>query len=75
MIIICILCLFFGVLIGYIVRYIIEQRSIAGILRIDHSDPSEPPYMFLEGLIPMYMIVKKKTIILEVSIKDFIPRD
>jgi len=69
-----ILGLVLGVLIGYTIRDIIAKKSISGILRIDQSDPSEPPYMFLEGIIPMHMIIKKKTIMLKVLVKDFIPR-
>lgn len=70
-----VLCFVLGVLAGCLITKVMVNRKTSGTLRIDHSDPSEPPYMFLEGVIPMHMIMKKKTITFKVSVKDFIPRD
>lgn len=62
-----------GVLAGGLITKIMATRKPSGTLRIDQSDPGEPPYMFLEGVIPMHMLIKKKTITFKVSVKDFIP--
>ncbi|MDD3040029.1 hypothetical protein [Bacteroides sp.] len=69
------LCWVLGVLVGYGLRDIMVKMFTSGTLRIDQSDPSEPPYMFLEGTIPIDWIIKKKRITFNVSVKDFIPRD
>ena len=49
----------------------LTTRSI-GILRVDQSDPTEPPYLFLELDKPVENIVKEKYVIFRVSKKNFI---
>lgn len=49
----------------------LATRSI-GILRVDQSDPTEPPYLFLELDKPVENIVKEKYVIFRVSKKNFI---
>lgn len=44
-----------------------------GYLRIDQSDPTEPPYLFLELEADISTICKKNTIFLKVKRKDFLP--
>lgn len=36
------------VIAGYLLAVIRYDRTITGVLRIDHSDPDEPPYLFVE---------------------------
>ena len=49
----------------------LAARSI-GILRVDQSDPTEPPYLFLELDKPVENVVKEKYVLFRVSKKNFI---
>ena len=49
----------------------LAARSI-GTLRVDQSDPTEPPYLFLELDKPVENIVKEKYVIFRVNKKNFI---
>ena len=62
--------------IGGMVFFLIclAARSI-GTLRIDQSDPTEPPYLFLDLDKPVESIVKKKYVLFRVSKKNFISQD
>ena len=59
--------------IGGMVFFLIclAAKSI-GTLRIDQSDPTEPPYLFLELDKPVESIIKKKYVLFRVSKKNFI---
>lgn len=61
----------FGIVSAFLSIYI---RMNAGVLRIDHSDPFDSPYMFLEISKNIEYITKKKYILLKVRAEDFIPR-
>lgn len=62
-----------GLLIGFIVAVIAIPLKLVGSLRVDHSDPTEPPYLFLELSESVESISKRKAVILKVKIEDFIP--
>ena len=49
----------------------LAARSI-GTLRVDQSDPTEPPYLFLELDKPVENVVKEKYVLFRVSKKNFI---
>ena len=49
----------------------LAARSI-GTLRVDQSDPTEPPYLFLELDKPVENVVKEKYGLFRVSKKNFI---
>ena len=49
----------------------LAARSI-GTLRVDQSDPAEPPYLFLELDKPVENVVKEKYVLFRVSKKNFI---
>lgn len=38
----------FGVMMGYIIAKITSCEKPVGVLRVDHSDPDDGPYLFLE---------------------------
>ena len=59
--------------IGGMVFFLIclAAKSI-GTLRIDQSDPTEPPYLFLELDKPAESIIKEKYVLFRVSKKNFI---
>lgn len=46
-----------------------------GSLRIDRSDPDEPPYIFLELYAEPSKIMQKKYVILKVKTENFIAHD
>lgn len=66
--------LFIGFILGIIIAIIIFRCRIVGSLRVDNSDPSENPYIFLELEHNLDAVYKKKYVVLKVKIKDFIPR-
>lgn len=64
-----------GMLIGIGVSTIIHRAYYIGTLRIDHSDPSDSPYMFLEIEKGIKDISRKKHVVLKVKREDFIPHE
>ena len=62
--------------IGGMVFFLIclTARSI-GTLRVDQSDPTEPPYLFLELDKPVENIIKEKYVLFRVNKKNFISQD
>ena len=52
----------------------LAARSI-GTLRIDQSDPTEPPYLFLDLDKPVESIIKEKYVLFRVNKKNFISQD
>lgn len=64
-----------SLVIGYLLGLIDGGRAVCGTLRLDHSDPEEPPYLFLElkGH-TIDDIIKQEYITLAVKREDFLPR-
>ena len=67
------------VLLGFVFGMIfflicLAVRSV-GTLRVDQSDPTEPPYLFLELDKPVESIVKEKYVLFRVSKKNFISQE
>ena len=52
----------------------LAARSI-GTLRIDQSDPTEQPYLFLELDKPVESVINKKYVVFRVNKKNFISQD
>ena len=63
-----------GIAIGLIISAIRNEIRYVGSLRIDKSDPTENPYLFLEIDEGVRDISNRKYIILRVKREDFIPR-
>lgn len=61
-----------GFVIGFISACIAVLRLKIGALRIDRSDPTEEPYMFLEVSKDVGDISKRKMVLLEVKNENFI---
>lgn len=61
-----------GFLIGTGVVLIAYRTYSVGALRIDRSDPSEPPYIFLELDKGVGDISRKKNVILKVKNENYI---
>lgn len=64
-----------GVVVGYIVLTTVTRRRAIGSLRIDTSDPSDGPYLFLELSQDVSSIYNKKYVVLEVNTKNFISQE
>lgn len=60
----------FGIGVGVLLKQ--TRRNIIGTLRVDHSDPRDDPYLFLELNTPLSTFISKKYVTLKVSIKNFI---
>ncbi len=65
-----------GVAGGYILKaFITNRQKVVGTLRVDHSEPSEEPYLFLElkkdGI---ESIQKKKEVLFKVDLDSYLPR-
>ena len=52
----------------------LAARSI-GTLRVDQSDPTEQPYLFLELDKPVESVINKKYVLFRVNKKNFISQD
>ena len=68
--------LLIGLIIGLIVSRVISTGKTMGRLRIDRSEPDEPPRLFLElkGVTPD-MIAKYKFVMFEVINESYLSRD
>lgn len=62
-----------GVVIGLIIRLIVERSHAMGTLRIDNSD-SDGPYLFVELNRSISELSAVKTVKLAVKVEDFIPQ-
>lgn len=62
-----------GILIGFVLGWAVCHRKPVGRLRVDHSDPSDPPYLFLELSTDVGHILRKKYVVLRVWAENFIP--
>lgn len=69
-----ILVFFIGYIIGSCIIAFVFLSRMVGVLRVDHSDPLNGLYMFLEISKNIEYITKKKYILLKVRAEDFIPR-
>lgn len=61
-----------GLTTASIVSYIMRRRSCIGTLRVDHSDPNDGQYLFLE-LQNMSDVVNRRYVTFRVRIEDFLP--
>lgn len=67
-----VLLVLIGVAVGSSAVLIWCKRTSIGTIRIDQSDPTEPPYLFLELKKPVETFVHKKYVLCRVSNKNFI---
>ena len=64
-----------GLIVGGVVMTAIYRVKRIGTLRLDTSDPDEPPYMFLELRKNIGNIWNKKYVILDVNNKPYISQN
>lgn len=63
-----------GVLIGIALSVLIEAGNFVGFLRVDQSDPTDKPYMFLELNKGVNDIYNRKNVRLKVKKENYIAR-
>lgn len=61
-----------GFVLGIVAAIFMYRVKRAGTLRIDRSDPTEPPYIFLELDKGVGDISRKKNVILKVKNENYI---
>jgi len=61
-----------SVMTAVMVILLVLRNHNFGALRIDRSEPNEPPYIFLELYADPSEIMQKKYVMLEVKNEDFI---
>ena len=64
-----------GFMVGIVFFLICLVVRSVGTLRVDQSDPTEPPYLFLELDKPVENIIKEKYVLFKVIKKNFISQD
>ncbi len=64
-----------GIVLGLAISASINKFHAIGVLRIDKSDPTDSPYIFLEIKKDIGDIERKKCVVLKVKREDFIPHE
>ena len=64
--------LLLGVLVGVIFTCVVFRCWTVVVLRVDHSDPHDDPYLFLELSKELASVTNKKYVVLKVLKKNFI---
>ena len=70
-----VLLVLLGFVFGMVFFLICLAARLIGTLRIDQSDPTEPPYLFLDLDKPVESIIKEKYVLFRVSKKNFISQE
>lgn len=61
--------------IGFVIGRFIPCGRPVGSLRVDRSDPSEEPYLFLELGTDVRSVMRKKFVTFRVKVEDFLPHE
>ena len=64
-----------GMLIGIGIGYLLMRPKSSGYIRIDRSEPDEPPKLFLESHIEIYELSRKKHVTYEVKNENYISHE
>ena len=64
-----------GFMVGIVFFLICLVVRSVGTLRVDQSDPTEPPYLFLELDKPVETVTSKKYVLFKVIKKNFISQE
>lgn len=64
-----------GIVVGILIGAILFRRRPVGNLRVDHSDPTSGPYLFLELGTDVGTVVRKKYVTFKVRVEDFLPHE
>lgn len=64
-----------GLVVGTGIGYLATRSKPSGCIRIDRSEPDEPPRLFLESRIGIYELSKKKYVMYEVKTENYISHE
>lgn len=64
-----------AVVIGFIIGRVLPHERPLGDLRVDRSDPTCEPYLFLELGTDVHNIMNKKCVTFRVKVKNFFPHE
>lgn len=60
-----------GVIIGIVKGFALDRKSCIGTIRIDRSDPYDPPYIFLELTEDLNSVESKRYAFVRISNKNY----
>jgi len=72
---ISVLIFILGVVIGLLLYSGYVRRRFVGIIRVDKSDPSDAPYLFLELRKSVQDVEASKYVILQVKVENFVKQE
>lgn len=64
-----------GIVIGVFLGIVLSRRRSLGNLRVDRSDPTSEPLLFLELGTDVRTIMRKKQVVFKVRVEDFLPHE
>lgn len=64
-----------GIIIGVLLGIVLFRRRPLGNLRVDRSDPTSEPLLFLELGTDVRTIMRKKQVVFKVRVEDFLPHE
>lgn len=64
-----------GIVIGVLLGIVLSRRRPLGNLRVDRSDPTSEPLLFLELGTDVRTIMRKKQVMFNVRVEDFLPHE
>ena len=64
-----------GIVIGVLLGIVLSRRRSLGNLRVDRSDPTSEPLLFLELGTDVRTIMRKKHVVFKVRVEDFLPHE
>ena len=64
-----------GIVIGVLLGIVLSRRRSLGNLRVDRSDPTSEPLLFLELGTDVRNIMNKKHVTFRVKVKNFLPHE
>lgn len=64
-----------GILIGLLIGLVLSYRRPLGNLRVDRSDPTSEPYLFLELDTDVRTIMRKRRVMFKVRVENFLPHE
>ena len=64
-----------GIVIDVLLGIVLSRRRSLGNLRVDRSDPTSEPLLFLELGTDVRTIMRKKQVVFKVRVEDFLPHE
>ncbi len=64
-----------GIVIGVLLGIVLSHRRPLGNLRVDRSDPTSEPYLFLELDTDVRTIMRKRRVVFKVRVENFFPHE